>query len=222
MAEHDMLAGELALGLLEGDERAQAMRRTLSDPTFAREVEWWRSRLSSMLAGYSRVPAPAGLIDDIGIQTVPNRWSWLRYVVPSAVAASAAILLVTTLRPATTIVPPINRQPPVTLLAVLDPSDGTGKPIAAVVDRGAGQFRVAGTDIAPDGKAAQLWAIQDGVPRSLGLLSRNETTLIALPATGPTALQPGLVLAISIEPLGGSPKPTPTGPVVATGPLSAI
>ena len=34
-------------------------------------------------------------------------------------------------------------------------------------------------------------------------------------------LKPGVILAISIEPTGGSPTGAPTGPVIATGKLSA-
>nr|WP_277924065.1 anti-sigma factor [Sphingomonas hankookensis] len=217
------MAGELALGLLEGDERAQALRRTLSDPDFARAVEWWRVRFADLLVEYRPVAAPAGLIDDIGVPTAPKTRGGLRLVVSSALAAAAAAVLVMVLRPAETVLPPpIDRATTVTLLAALQPSDGTGTPISAVVDGGAGQVRVVATGIAPAGKAAQLWVIRDGVPRSLGLLSGSGTTRLALPPTERAALQPGLVLAISIEPPGGSPKATPTGPVVASGPLTAI
>ncbi|MBL7372452.1 hypothetical protein INQ23_24295, partial [Escherichia coli] len=42
--ERDALAAELALGLLEGDARAQAMRLRLSDSDFAAAVEAWDGR----------------------------------------------------------------------------------------------------------------------------------------------------------------------------------
>ncbi len=222
--EDDALAGELALGLLEGEERAQALRRTLSDPDFARAVEWWRVRLADLLVEYRPVAAPAGLIDDIGVPAAPKTRGGVRLVVSTALAAAAAAVLVMVLRPAATVLPPppVDRQTTVTLLAALEPSNGTGTPISAIVDRGAGQVRVVATGIAPAGKAAQLWVIRDGVPRSLGLLSGSGTTHLALPPGERAALQPGLVLAISIEPPGGSPKATPTGPVVASGPLTEI
>lgn len=220
--EDQALAGELALGLLDGEERAQALRRTLSDPDFAREVEWWRAHFATMLAEVRPVPAPQGLIDNIGAPSLPKPRNRLRLVVPAALTAVAAAALFLILRPTSTVLPPVDRSPAVTLLAALQSSDGAGTPISAIVDRGAGQIRVVATGIAPAGKAAQLWVIRDGVPRSLGLLSDTGTTRLALPATEREALQAGLVLAISIEPPGGSPQATPTGPVVASGPLTAI
>lgn len=220
--EDQALAGELALGLLDGEERAQALRRTLSDPDFAREVEWWRAHFATMLAEVRPVPAPQGLIDNIGAPSLPKPRNRLRLVVPAALTAVAAAALFMILRPTSTVLPPVDRSPAVTLLAALQSSDGAGTPISAIVDRGAGQIRVVATGIAPAGKAAQLWVIRDGVPRSLGLLSDTGTTRLALPATEREALQAGLVLAISIEPPGGSPQATPTGPVVASGPLTAI
>lgn len=220
--EDHMLAGELALGLLEGNERAQALRRTLSDPDFAREVEGWRVRFATMLAEVRPVPAPPGLIRDIGARTAPKPRNHLRLVLPAALSAVVAATLVLVLRPSPTVLPPVDRPAAATLLAALQPSDRTGTPISAIVDRDTGQIRVVATGIAPAGKAAQLWVVRDGVPRSLGLLAGNGTTRLSVPTTERTALQAGLVLAISIEPPGGSPKPTPTGPVVASGPLTPI
>lgn len=216
------LAGELALGLLDADERAQALRRTLSDPDFAREVEWWRARFAILLAEVPPVPAPVGLIDDIGVPAAASvrrgRW-WL---VPATLTAVAAAALVLVMRPTATVAPPVNRPETATLLAALAPTEGKGTPISAIVEHDAGRIRVVATNIAPNGKTAQLWVIRDGVPRSLGLLSGSGTTSLAVPDRERPTLQAGLVLAISIEPPGGSPDTTPTGPVVASGQLTAI
>lgn len=216
------LAGELALGLLDADERAQALRRTLSDPDFAREVEWWRARFAILLAEVPPVPAPAGLIDDIGVPAAAGvrRGRW--WIVPATLTAVAAAALVMVMRPTAIVAPPVNRPQTATLLAALAPTEGKGTPISAIVERDAGRIRVVAIDIAPSGKTAQLWVIRDGVPHSLGLLSGSGTTSLAVPDRERTALQAGLVLAISIEPPGGSPNTTPTGPVVASGQLTAI
>jgi anti-sigma-K factor RskA len=47
--DREALAAELALGLLEGADRAEALRLCLSDPAFAAEVEAWGLRLSPLL-----------------------------------------------------------------------------------------------------------------------------------------------------------------------------
>lgn len=221
-SEPDMMAAELALGLLEGDERAQALRRAVADPGFAREVEWWRGKFALMLAEYTPVAAPAGLIDDVGKPPRREASRALRFALPAGLAAIAAVLLVMILRPDTSVPPVVERPAAGALLASLRPTDERAEPISAIVDRDAGQVQVVATALAPAGKVAQLWIIRDGTPRSLGLLSATGTTRLALPAQERPALKAGLVLAISIEPPGGSPLATPTGPVVATGPLVAL
>lgn len=218
-ADPDMLAAELAMGLLEGEERATALRRTLSDPAFAREVEWWRAHLAELLVEYPRATPPADLIASIGAPaTTARRWS-TRPLVPVALVAAAAAVVFVVSRPAPVAPPPVTAPVTVGLVAALVSSDGSAAPIAAVVDRTSGDIRIAGTDIAPAGKVAELWVIHDGTPRALGLLARNAATRLAVPPGERAALRQGAVLAISIEPIGGSPQPTPTGPVVATGPL---
>ena len=53
-----MTAAELALGLLDGDERAAALRRVLADPAFAREVEDWRNRMAGLFDDFARLRRP--------------------------------------------------------------------------------------------------------------------------------------------------------------------
>ena len=46
--ERDALAAELALGLLEGQTRADALRLSLSDPAFAAQVAAWEAKLAPL------------------------------------------------------------------------------------------------------------------------------------------------------------------------------
>jgi anti-sigma-K factor RskA len=78
-------------------------------------------------------------------------------------------------------------------------------------------------EVAREGAAAEagrdyeLWAIGgDGVPRSLGLLRGAQTVLTS------DLLVPGVTLAVSLEPLGGSPAAGPTGPVLAAAVLDEV
>ncbi|MGJ3628225.1 anti-sigma factor domain-containing protein [Sphingomonas sp. MMS24-JH45] len=113
--------------------------------------------------------------------------------------------------------PPVSAPEP--LLAVLQPEGA--KPFAALYDVGRREVRVAGGVAVPTGRDAELWAIgADGVPRALGLLPRDGAGRVRV-AQG-LVVAPGVTLAVSIEPVGGSPKATPTGPVVATGALTLI
>ena len=219
----DMLAAEVALGLLEEAERVAAMRRSLTDPDFAREVEWWRHRFAAMFDDYRPVAAPELQIDRIVAAPVaapaPSRsgFRWAFVPLAGAIAASVTLLLS---RPEPVAPPPPVAQPQPTLLAALAPTDQRGTPIAASIDLARNEVRVVAPGLAPAGKDAQLWIIRGGVPHAIGLLARTGATRLPLPAAERAALNADAVLAVSIEPLGGSPEPTPTGPVVASGALA--
>lgn len=215
----DVIAAEFALGLLEGTERSAAIRRSLSDPQFAREVEWWRHRFQAMLDEYSPVAAPALQIDRIIPPPVVKRSGFRWAFVPLAgiIAASVALLLT---QSRLTVEPPTVAQPQQIMLTVLVPADKNGAPFAASIDLNSREVRVVAVDLAPVGKDAQLWIIRDGVPHSIGLLERTGSTRLTLPGAERAVLQANEVLAVSIEPPGGSSKPIPTGPVVASGSLA--
>ena len=60
----------------------------------------------------------------------------------------------------------------------------------------------------------------DGVPKPMGLLAAQGTSRMTLAADQRRQLADGMTLAVSVEPIGGSPTGKPTGPVVASGKLS--
>lgn len=69
-------------------------------------------------------------------------------------------------------------------------------------------------------KDYQLWSLMDdGTPVSLGLLPKTGQTSITLAKNQLDALGQSKLVAVSLEPLGGSPKPVPTGPVLFTAAL---
>jgi anti-sigma-K factor RskA len=75
--------------------------------------------------------------------------------------------------------------------------------------------RVAGT-AAVEGQVHELWVIAPGAnPVSLGLL-QDAPLVVTYPV--PPA---GFVLAVSVEPAGGSPTGQPTGPVILTAEIGS-
>jgi anti-sigma-K factor RskA len=206
----DMAAAELALGVLEGEERAAALRRMLADPAFAREVEEWRGRLSGMFDDYPEVEAPDSVARRLNApaEAKPRR-QWP--IVAALTALAACVLLFFAVRP-----PPHEMM--VASLMMTDKSAS----VAAMIDMNTGEVRIPKVDMAPKGKSAQLWMIgADGVAHPMGMVAQTETTRLTLPMADRKQLAAGVMLAVSVEPLGGSPTGKPTGPVVASGALSA-
>jgi anti-sigma-K factor RskA len=240
----DALAMDYALGTLDRDERRNVERRMRSDPGFCALVEGWQRDLAPLDAETPSVVPPPAVWEAIAAEIAPARvlapafapaptrssavaatarprlWDSLALWRGLALAGTAAAAIaITQIGPAP--VPP--GAPPPMLVAALAGADGTPL-LSAAYDpvRGAVVLTPA-TQRDDSGKSPELWVIEgDKPPRSLGVIDIHGANAHAISSKQLTGLAPGSVLAISIEPLGGSPTGQPTGPVVATGKLTAI
>ncbi|GAA0332429.1 anti-sigma factor [Sphingomonas oligophenolica] len=232
----DMAAAELALGLLEGEDRAHALRRMLAEHGFAQEVERWRGHLAAFFDLWPPIPAPAGVLarversidgtvaTPVGAAPGPRRLFWPVMAGLTSVAA-AALLAVIVLRPIPVAGPtpqPSTVAPAAMLVASINPV-AAGTPVTAVYDPHTATLRLTAAALAKADRSAELWVIAgDGVPHSLGLLRTSGSSSLAVNQGNRTRLAAGATLAVSLEPIGGSPTGLPTGPVVAKGALSRV
>jgi anti-sigma-K factor RskA len=233
--EPDMAAAELALGLLEGEERAQAMRRVLADPAFAREVARWHDRLAALFAWWPEVAPPPALEARVmaavehGGARAPTSLAWRVVAIGMSIAA-AGLLAVLALRPAMderpAAAPTIAAAPApaaVPVLAAAIAPGGDTPSVPAFYDPATGALRLAVAELAPARRSPQLWVLDKaGTPHSLAVLSNGQSVTVTVPVTLRATIAQGAVLAISIEPAGGTRSAAPTGPVVATGALTGI
>jgi len=69
------------------------------------------------------------------------------------------------------------------------------------------------------GHSYELWLVSRGTaaPRSLGVVGNDEFTQRAIPSGFDIDTMRSATYAVSLEPAGGSPKATPTGPILFTG-----
>jgi anti-sigma-K factor RskA len=226
----DVTAAELALGLLEGDERSAAMRRLLAEPDFARAVEQWRAHFGTLIPaipdamppanGWARLnaaitPAASATNDNAPVR----RWQAIAGL-SGLVAASLVAALV--LRPAP--LPPsptvVVQQSPV-LIASIDA--GKGAPIAAVYYPDKDELRIAPASLADHDHSAELWVIAaDGEPHSLGVLKDGTSNVVAVDRANAQRFVAGSKLVVTREQPGGSPDGKPKGPAVAAGPLQTV
>ncbi|WP_103256152.1 anti-sigma factor [Tabrizicola aquatica] len=201
----DLLAAEYVLGVLDLPERAAAEARAKREPGFAARIADWEARLGGLNDGFDDAPAPdllprieARLFPSPAPQPAPG-WSPLRWLSGMAFGATLVLLALVTLGP--------PRLAPVALLATAD--NRLAYEVASVGDS-LRVTRVAGVP-AVEGQVHELWVIAPGAaPVSLGLL--EDDPLIVTYPTPPA----GWVLAVSVEPAGGSTTGQPTGPVILT------
>lgn len=235
--DDDILAAEHALGLADASARAEA------DPDFARAVEAWRERLLPMMGAGERAP-PAELWSRIAGAArearqpepapPPRREGWrIATFVASAAAALFAGLLVVRPGPEPQAPTPVARAPapppapapeaePRIMVAALMPDTGPGM-VSVTFDGRAGRMTVMPTRMDPGSRTPELWMIPaDGKPRSLGVIPAAKAATMAVPAAHRTMLGAGVMLAVSLEPMGGSPTGLPTGPVVMKGKMQLV
>jgi anti-sigma-K factor RskA len=222
----DLLAGEYVMATLPPRARARFERLMASDPALARLVADWQARLAPIDATAPPVEPPVQIWHAveraIAPPTVvarrrpaPSRWwdglALWRGIAIGALAVAAALVLYIA-------VPHINVPRPLppspVILAVL--ADASGTPSFAATRLADGRIAVAAIRAQPlaADRALELWAIAGGPPKSLGLVGPVAGRGIVLPAA---ALPREGVLAVSLEPAGGSPTGTPTGPVLYQG-----
>lgn len=239
--ERDQRAAEYVLGTLPEEERLAAAALVQSDPPFARSVEAWERRFAPLDAETAPVAPPArlwrrieaeiereaavprvdprqrladaaGPADVVDIRRRLRRWRRIA-VAAGALAAGLAGVIVYDRLPLLfggqggRYVAVVNRDASLPALIVdVDTLRGsvTVRPVAA--ER-------------PEGKSLELWVVPDGfAPRSLGLVDPGApVTRIARERAGPLPAKG--VIAVSVEPPGGSPTGSPTGPVIYSGAL---
>lgn len=222
--DRDSLAAELALGLLDGEERAQALRLQLSDPAFAAAVESWRLRLDPLCMGFAEAPPPAiwpaieRRLEGARSSVQLRRWRFAAFASGAVAASLAAVLF---LRPLPAPVE-IVRVPDSLVVAQLD-GGKTGALLAANYDPGQGMLRIRAVTMPASQLAPELWIIPaDGVPRSLGLVSATGLSLVGVPVAHRKLIHDGALLAITMEPRDGAPHEKPSAAPVAAGKISTI
>ncbi len=217
----DVAAAELALGLLEGEDRAIALRRLLAEPEFARDVERWRMQFGAMFAGVASV-APAPKLGERVIAQLdgPARVRagyWKPFAIASSLAA-ASLLGLLMVRPDPALLPPVTIAAPAPMVAAFM-VEGIETPLVATYDSGNERLSMPGPMPIPAGKSAQLWAIVGSdAPQPLGLFHEAGERVEA-DARSASPMESGTKFAITLEPVGGSPTGLPTGPVVASATL---
>jgi anti-sigma-K factor RskA len=226
----DLLAAELAFGLLDGEDLRAAEQRLNIDPAFATAHRRWQDHAASLLDGIGERPSsslwtkiaarlPANDTDLGDARNAVRRWQ-----IGTLVASMAAVLLgvIAVERGQGPVTPPAQRRPAAALPLIAMLSGADKGVVAISFDRDSGRLLSAPTGLSIPGHDAELWVIPaGGKPRSLGVIAAARPLVLRPSADRARALVAGVTLAISVERIGGSPTGQPIGPVILTGKLLA-
>lgn len=232
--EHDVLAAEYALGVLQGTELARARELVLSSRDFAQSVEDWQHTLAPFSdeatkqepdpSLWSRIEHALGSQSDALGQVVQlsrqlRRWRTFSF----AATAAAAILLFLVVNPSREVTTPGRIESAPVLIAALS-SEQTGTSLSAAYDPTTQSLLITpGVLKGAPGHQHELWIIPaGGKPVAVGLIAASEPQRLQLQNAVLPHFRNQSTLAVSVEPVGGSRTGQPTGPVVASGELSSI
>jgi anti-sigma-K factor RskA len=224
--ERDGLAGELALGVLEGEERALALRLVLADPDFAARVEQWRDYASGLFDAMPEVTPPASVWQGIEAQlgsgpvsTLQSlRWWRVGAIGSAAMAAGLAALLLWRADP---MAPPAPVAQQFAVAQLSGPIEGLR--IAARYEPLTARLHVRASGMPETPTEPELWVVPSGgEPISLGQIRRDGDTLIIVPQGHRSLINPASTLQLSMEPRADQPSAAPTSPMVAIGPIDLL
>lgn len=219
--DDDALAGEYVLGVLPVNERLAVEARMVAEPHFSRLVARWQADTASWNEAYGEARPGADVfarIEDRLFGAEPKRhagvWHslafWRGLAFGSSLAALAAVTVASGslpfgVAPAALVAELSAPGGSMALLASYNPADGRMKIVPAAT-RDTGQ------------KSLELWIVPgSGSPKSLGVLKAGAGGEIVIPEGMRAGLHDGAVLAVTVEPFGGSPSGLPTGPVIVSG-----
>lgn len=220
------LVAEYVLGLLDAPTHERVRREIASDPRLAREETFWRERFSQLDEEFAEETPPAhlagavearvfggGQVDDLRT----GLWNSLAFWRGLAVGA-AAVAVVAAAVSLNLMAPRSSADLAVQLVAALE-AEGSDVRFLALYDSAQGTVRLTGlSGTHGTDEDFELWAIEDGQqPVSLGVVEAGGRSIVRLPPRVSADWGEGSILAITLEPEGGSPTGQPTGPLMARG-----
>jgi anti-sigma-K factor RskA len=215
------LAAEYVLGTLRGRARTRFEAIARADGEVAAIVRGWEGALTPLAERIEPVEPPARVWRAIESRIAPARGGGLlgnlRFW--QSLAGGLALLLVVTIAG---LGPRSAPEAEPMMVAVLSASDAAPRAVVALYAPDVMRVRVVKPWGNMDNQSLELWALpREGAPRSLGLVANasDRETLIKMPMAG---LRDVKALAVTMEPMGGSPTKQPTGAPVCSGPVAPM
>jgi anti-sigma-K factor RskA len=217
------LAAEYVLGTLRGAARRRFEAIVRTDAEAAKALRAWEDAMTPLAERIAPVEPPARVWRAIESRVAPatrraGLWDSVAFWRNLGLASSglAVLLLVGLL----TLGRPPMREP--MMVAVLAANDAAPRAVVMLDAPDVLRVRIVKPWGNMDNQSLELWALAaDGAPRSLGLVANasDRETLIRTPMA---SLHDVKALAVTMEPVGGSPTKKPTGSPVCSGPVAPM
>ena len=221
----EKLAAEYVLGTLRGRARARFESLQRYDPALRRTVAEWEASITPLAAAASEIAPPERVWQAIerriaGAPRDKSRWTGLAFWRGLAVTSTAFVLML-----AAFIGVAPRPEPPLAMVAVMNDNKGqpalvvSWPPMKAMRDPYVRIKVVQEHPTMASGTAWEMWMLPGGTaaPVSMGLISIDRDQVMKIAPALAGRMSEAWGIAMSVEPAGGSPTGTPTGPVIFKG-----
>lgn len=236
----DLRHAEYVLGVLDADARAALEREIARDPNAAAEVARWQKHLLPLAEDVAPVAPPdyiwARIRSGLGFagleaRTIveperPSLWQnaalWRWFALGAGMVAAGCIALLVLL-PRAPSAPPASQQ--IAYVTARIQQDNGLPGWTATLDTAHARLVLvpAAPNAMPAGRVPELWLIPPGgKPIAVGVFAADKATTLNLSRDLLAKVNARALLAVSVEPPGGSPTGQPTGPVIGKGALHGI
>lgn len=230
------LASEYVLGTLRGGARRRFEDLMRADQALRTSVAEWEQHLTPLAESLPAIEPPARvwakIEQRIGPRTVPQIEEktsgveklarrlafWQRFSFATGALASVMLLALF----AATLLRPTGTVDPMPMMTAVLEEEGEARMMAKQMKPGYLTVHMIKPWKPMPNISKELWVVsKDGKAKSLGVIDDHKDTQIAM-ADLDRYLEQGAVLALSKEPLGGSPTGQPTGMVFCKGVIARM
>jgi anti-sigma-K factor RskA len=214
------LAAEYVLGTLRGRARLRFEALMSRQPYLADVVKQWEVALAPLAERIAPMEAPSRVWKEIEARITPrptearsNFWRAFGLVAGGVASVLFAFFVWISTGP---------RVEPM-FVAVLTETNASPRMVVSMHEPNLLRVRMLKPWSGMEKQSLELWALShDGKPRSLGLVvNAMGDTMMRIEPTDPR-MQGAKMLAVSMEPMGGSRTGAPTGAVVCSGPIAPV
>ena len=225
----DMLSVEYILGTLKGTARIRFEQLLKQRPDWAQTFNWWESHIHLLADTVPAVNPPKKVwktiesrLFNLNKDSQPNTW-WKGFSFLSSVLAASLATILVLQSPKPEFVNPDEQTP--AAVALLSSEKSVAGWLLSESKNAANEvimkaISLASLEAKPE-NAFELWLLpaDKSKPISLGLLPQQGVATMKIPAQLVPLMASGS-LAVTLEPIGGSPTGNPTGAVVYQGKLA--